>query len=84
MYYNGRDMGLREYMNNINDINKDSIYYNEGFCNIVLDYLSSCDPLKQDCEFLKENGYCISDFLDEEIVGDIETYLRELNLVQYL
>ena len=65
MYYNGRDMDLREYMNNINDINKDSIYYNEGFYNIVLDYLSSCKPLKQDYEFLKENGYCISDFLDE-------------------
>ena len=65
MYYNGKDMNLKEYMSSNNDLNKNSIYYNETFYYVVLDYFNSYEPSEEDYKFLKENGYYITDFLDE-------------------
>ncbi|ENY8911933.1 TPA: hypothetical protein KRE72_002944 [Clostridioides difficile] len=61
-------ISLREYIDNeIGKMDKDDIYYNESFCNIVDDYLSSVIIIKDDdIIFLKENEYSLEDFLDEE------------------
>ena len=67
MYYMGKDMNLRVYMQYNNKLDKDNIYYNETFCNVVLDYLGSCEPTKEDCMFLNENDYSIEDFLQEDL-----------------
>lgn len=57
-------MNLRNYMRENNTTSKDNIFYNETFCNIVYDYLSSCDFTEEDREYLKENEYSEEDFLE--------------------
>lgn len=55
-------MTLCKHMKDNNTRSKDDPYYNESFCHIVCDYLSSYDYTSADSKFLKRNGYCKSDF----------------------
>lgn len=58
---------LEEYMNKNNNTNKDSIYYNESFCNLTIDYLGSYEFFTvEDVEYLKLNGYVEEDFTEIE------------------
>ena len=49
------------------DMEKSNIYYNESFCNLVLDYLGSVGEFtQQDIKFLVNNGYSETDFIKHD------------------
>lgn len=53
---------LKKYIEENVDKNKEDKYYNESFCNLVLDYIGSFELTKEDVEFLKLNNYDVEDF----------------------
>lgn len=58
---------MDEYINNNINMGKDDDFYNESFCNLVLDYLGSKGEFsKEDEIFLNENGYDVEDFDNED------------------
>lgn len=64
-------MTLEKYINENITKNKDSIFYNEEFCNLVLNYIGSyvggIEDFKQiDIQFLEDNGYDPIDFFEYE------------------
>lgn len=59
-------MNLAKYMKENMDYEKDHHLYNESFCNITMDYLSSYEKFSiEDVKFLKENGYEESMFIED-------------------
>ena len=64
-------MTLEKHINENITKNKDSIFYNEEFCNLVLNYIGSyvggIEDFKQiDIQFLEDNGYDPIDFFEYE------------------
>lgn len=64
-------MTLEKYINENITENKDSAFYNEEFCNLILDYIGSyvgsIEDFKQiDIQYLKDNGYEPADFFECE------------------
>ncbi|MBP3928735.1 MAG: hypothetical protein J6D47_04065 [Peptostreptococcaceae bacterium] len=58
--------GLETYIRKNIDMDKSNIYYNESFCNLVLDYLGSKGEFtQQDIKFLVNNGYSEADFIGQ-------------------
>lgn len=59
---------LKSFVEGNINYEKDHMFYNESFCNLVFDYLGSmgCEITKQDEEYLKVNGYSIEDFKEDE------------------
>ena len=58
---------LRNQINQIT-VDKNSPYYNESLCNVIFDYMGSVhyeDFTKDDLKILEENGYELSDFIEE-------------------
>lgn len=59
-------MNLKKYINENIGEEKSHKYYNERFCNLVLDYLGSYENfIDIDKQYLKENGYDESDFIEK-------------------
>lgn len=70
-------MSLKRYMKENMIFKSEHDYYNESFCNIVLDYISCYELTLNDIKFLNLNKYSMYDFID---------YYREYdqNLIDYL
>lgn len=59
---------LKSFIEENIDYEKDHMFYNESFCNLVFDYLGSMgyEITKQDEEYLRANGYSVEDFEEDE------------------
>lgn len=65
--YNPSDMTLEKYINKNIEEDESSIYYNESFCNLVLEYLGSYEIFsKEDEIYLNNKGYSKDDFIEDE------------------
>lgn len=48
------------------NIEENDKFYNESFCNLIMDYMSMRDLREQDLYFLEKNGYSLADFDDDK------------------
>ena len=69
-------MILEKYINENIKHDKDNIYYNESFCLLTLDYMSSWELSLNDIKFLNLNKYSMYEFLEEEFDADLINYLE--------
>ena len=75
-------MNLKKYMNENMIFKKEHNFYNEYFCNIVLDYISCYELTLSDIKYLNLNNYSMYDFLyyyeeyDKELINYLENEIK--------